>query len=277
MLSVFGAMKGLCEGNRFWNNKRNIERIQSVSGLSRNSVSFYIQQLLADNWIYEKRGIIYLRATSKIASGLGLGGRLCFMISENDIHNRRLTNAILRHEGERMARSQKYYKKTLTGNKSYLDKLIETASPAFIQKKNSERCEDRFFATMCKQTTSASVPNPCEGSVQESFDMLFVEHESDYFGVSFSLFGKLFNRSKSTMHRRMAQCIKEGTVVKQNVVRKKMEFTGSLSLLDFAQKNPETYARHRVLRMNEKNVLVEVMANRYGFKGVHLARSFERV
>jgi hypothetical protein len=75
----------------------------------------------------------------------------------------------------------------------------------------------------------------------------------------------------------MAQCIKEGTVVKQNVVRKKMEFTGSLSLLDFAQKNPETYARHRVLRMNEKNVLVEVMANRYGFKGVHLARSFERV
>jgi len=270
-------MKSICKGNRFKESPENLQRIQTLSGFSRNSIQFYFNQLIADNWAYRKRGLIYLRSTRKIASQLGFGGRVCFSIMEHDLKHSRLANAILRSVGEGLARSQKHYKSRITGNKNYFDSLVTNQNPIVRERQNIERSEDRFFATMCQQQQTDFAHHTREVSEQKSVTPLFVGDNSDYFGASYSLFGSILKRSKSTMHRRISQCVSDGTVMKQNVFRKESEIDKSFSLNQFAQKNPETYSHYRLLRVNDKPVLCEMMPNRYGFKDVLLVRSFERI
>lgn len=264
-------MKAICKGNRYKDTKENKESIGAVCGLSPNSVTFYVRQLLKDNWAYQKRGLIYLRSTRKIANELGLGGRLSFIISHNDIHHKRLSNAIMRNVGENTARCQKHYKKTITKNHAYLDKLVHTPSVSHTAQKVVEQSEDRWFATVCQRQNSESVPTPRDGSDQPSLPLLYVESNEAYFALSYSLLGTMLNRSKATMHRRMKWDIEQGLVVKQNVVKKVAEGR-NINLLDFAQKNPETYSRHRLLRVNAAVQLVEVMPNRYGFKQIGVTK-----
>jgi len=271
LLSVFGAMKAICKGNRYRDTKENREAIGAVCGLSPNSVTFYTRQLLKDNWAYEKRGLIYLRSTRKIAKELGMGGRLSFVISPNDIHHKRLANAIMRNVGENVARCQKHYKKTITKNQAYLDKLVHTPSVSHTKQKAMEQSEDRWFATVCQRQQSDLVPTPRDGSDQKSLPMLYVDSTTDYFGISYSLFGTMLNRSKATMHRRMKRDIEQGLVVKQNVVKKVAEGR-NINLLDFAQKNPEKYSRHRLRRENGGVQLIEILPNRYGFKQVGVVK-----